>query len=59
MPYLIRYIGVWPLVFFVGNLVSPKTRIVECGIFRTREPVSATITVYMRFTSKWFTLHIQ
>ena len=52
MPYLVRYSGVWPLLYCVGTLVSQKTRLVECGIFRTGELVFVTITVPLRYTSK-------
>ena len=53
MPCLFRDSGVWPLLSCIGNLVSQKTRIVKCGVFRTGELVSATITVYLRPMSKY------
>ena len=37
----------------IGTLVSKKTILVECGVVRMREPVSATITVYFIPMSKW------
>ena len=33
-------------------LLSQKTRLVECGVFRMGDPVSVTITVHLRFISK-------
>ena len=35
------------------TLVSHKTRIVECGVFRIGDPGSATIILHFIFMSKW------
>ena len=52
MPCLVIDSGVWPHMSCIGTFVSQNTRLVECGVVRTGEPVSATITVYLRPTSK-------
>ena len=35
-------------------LVSQKTRLMECGVFRMRGEGSTTITIYLGFSSKLF-----
>ena len=38
----------WPPLSSIGTLVSQNTRLVECGVVIMGEPVSVTITVYLR-----------
>ena len=52
MPCLVRDSGVYKTMSFIGDLVSHKTRIVECGVVRMGGLVYATITIYLRFMSK-------
>ena len=48
MTCLVIDSGVFPPLSYIGILVSQLTRLVECGVFRMGELVSATITVYLR-----------
>ena len=48
MPCFVIDSGVWPPLSCIGALVSHNIRLVECGVVRMGEPVSATIAIYLR-----------
>ena len=52
MPCFVIDSGVWPPLSCIGALVSHNIRLVEYGVVRMGELVSATITVYLRPMSK-------
>ena len=52
MPCIVIESGVWPPLSFIGPLVSQKTRLVERGVVRMGDLVSAIITLYLRLMSK-------
>ena len=52
MPCIVRDSGVWPPMSYIGTFGSQKTMIVEYGVVRMGDTVSATITVYLIPMSK-------